>query len=81
MKCQTEQQDLVMLTQELTIGTLYRVKGEDTTWKYALVTKQITGKKEVSVLSPKRRIVKMKLKDIPWLVKEMNLTIEIVQCL
>ncbi len=81
MTCQTEHQDLVMLTQELIPGTLYRVKGKGTTWKYALITKQADDKKSVTVLSPKRSIVNMTIKDAQWLIKEMDITFEIVQCL
>ena len=81
MTCQMEQQDLVMLTQELIPGTLYRVKGENTGWKYALITKQSSDKKSVTVLSPKRNIVNMTIKDAHWLIKEMSIAFEIVQCL
>ena len=81
MTCQTEHQDLVTLTQELTPGTLYRVKGEDTTWKYGLIIQQSFDKKEVKVLSPKKRIAKMMIKDMRWLIKEINISFEIVECL
>ena len=81
MTCQTEQQDLAMLTQELVPGTLYRVKGENTSWKYALITHQSRDRKEVKVLSPKRRVVKMSIKDMRWLIKKININFEIVQCL
>ena len=70
-----------MLTQGLTPGTLYRVKGENTTWKYALITKQASDKKSVTVLSPKRTIVNMTIKEAHWLIKEMDIAFEIVQCL
>ena len=81
MTCQTERQDLVTLTQELTAGTLYRVKGENTTWKYALILKQATDKKSVTVLTPKRTIANMTIKDACWLIKEINIRFEIVKCL
>ena len=57
--------DLVMLTQELIPGTIYRIKGDNTTWKYALVLKQINDKKEIIVLSPKKNIVKK------WIINKM----------
>tara|TARA_B100000674_G_C37773540_1_gene883697 strand:+ start:326 stop:508 length:183 start_codon:yes stop_codon:yes gene_type:complete len=60
---------------------LYRVKGENTGWKYALITKQSSDKKSVTVLSPKRNIVNMTIKDAHWLIKEMSIAFEIVQCL
>ena len=70
-----------MLTQELTPGTLYRVKSENTEWKYALITKQSGDKKSVTVLSPKRTIVNMTIKDAHWLINKMDIDFEIVQCL
>ena len=70
-----------MLTQELTPGTLYRVKGKNTEWKYALITKQSGDKKSVTVLSPKRTIVDMTIKDAHWLINKMDIDFEIVQCL
>ena len=79
MTCQMEQLDLVMLTRELNPGTIYRVKGDDTSWKYALVLKQINDKKEIIVLSPQKNIVKLELIAIPWIVKEMKLKFEIVR--
>ena len=79
MTCQTEQLDLAMLTKELNPGTIYRVKGNDTSWKYALVLKQINDKKEIIVLSPQKNIVKLELIAIPWIVKEMKLKFEIVR--
>ena len=69
-----------MLTRELNPGTIYRVKGDGTSWKYALVLKQINDKKEIIVLSPQKNIVKLELIAIPWIVKEMNLKFEIVKC-
>ena len=81
MTCQTEQLDLAMLTKELNPGTIYRVKGDDTSWKYALVLKQINDKKEIIVLSPQKNIVKLELIAIPWIVKEMKLKLEIIKCL
>ena len=68
-----------MLTRELNPGTIYRVKGDDTSWKYALVLKQINDKKEIIVLSPQKNIVKLELIAIPWIVKEMKLKFEIVK--
>ena len=68
-----------MLTRELNPGTIYRVKGDDTSWKYALVLKQINDKKEIIVLSPQKNIVKLELIAIPWIVKEMKLKFEIVR--
>ena len=68
-----------MLTKELNPGTIYRVKGNDTSWKYALVLKQINDKKEIIVLSPQKNIVKLELIAIPWIVKEMKLKFEIVR--
>ena len=79
MTCQTEQLGLAMLTRELNPGTIYRVKGDDTSWKYALVLKQINDKKEIIVLSHKKNIVKLELIAIPWIVKEMKLKFEIVK--
>ena len=79
MTCQTEQLGLAMLTRELNPGTIYRVKGDDTSWKYALVLKQINDKKEIIVLSPQKNIVKLELIAIPWIVKEMKLKFEIVK--
>ena len=76
-----EQQDLVMLTQRLKPGTLYRVKGEHTSWKYVLITHQSDNKKEIKALSPKRNIVKMTIEDMRWLIKKININFEIVQCL
>lgn len=70
-----------MLTKELNPGTIYRVKGDDTSWKYALVLKQINDKKEIIVLSPQKNIVKLELIAIPWIVKEMKLKLEIIKCL
>ena len=81
MTCQTEVPDLAMLIQELNPGTIYRIKGDHTTWKYALVLKRTNDKKNVMVLSPKKNIVKMELIAIPWIIKEMKLKFEIVQCL
>ena len=69
-----------MLTQGLIPGALYRVKGENTAWKYGLIIHQASDKKEVKSLSPKRNIAKMTIKDICWLIKEMNLKFEIVKC-
>ena len=81
MTCQTEVPDLVTLTQELNPGTIYRVKGHNTTWKYNLVLKQINDKKEIIVLSSRKNIIKLELIAIPWIVKEMKIKFEIVQCL
>ena len=81
MTCQTEVPDLVTLTRELNPGTIYRVKGDDTSWKYALVLKQINDKKEIIVLSPQKNIVKLELIAIPWIVKEMKIKFEIIKCL
>ena len=81
MTCQTEQLDLAMLTEKLIPGTLYRIKGKENIWKYALITYQTDNKKEVRALSPKKNIVKMSIKDIVWLVKEIDdIYFEIVQC-
>ena len=79
MTCQTEQQDLVTPIQELAPGALYRVKGNNNSWKYGLIINQTSDKKEVKVLSPKRNITKMTIEDMNWLVKEMNISFEIVQ--
>ena len=68
-----------MLTQELNPGTVYRVKGYNTPWKYNLVLKQINDKKEIIVLSSRKNIVKLELLAIPWIVKEMKIKFEIVQ--
>jgi len=62
-------------------GTLYRVKGENTTWKYGLIIHQSFDKKEVKVLSPKRNIKKMTIEDMSWIIKEMNIRFEIIKCL
>ncbi len=70
-----------MLMKELSPGTLYRVKGTDTSWKYALIVNQSNDKKEVCALSPMRKLVKMTIEDMRWVVKEMNISFEIVQCL
>ena len=67
-----------MLIQGLNPGTIYRIKGKDTTWKYTLVLSRNTNKKEVMVLSPRKNIVKIEITDIPWIVKEMNLKFEII---
>ena len=69
-----------MLTRELTPGTIYRVKGYNTAWRYAMVLSQSNNKQEITVLSPKKTIVKLPITAIPWLVKEMNLKFEIVKC-
>jgi hypothetical protein len=59
---------------------LYRIKGGNNTWKYGLITYQSNDKKEVRALSPKKNIVKMSIKDIVWLVKEIDdLYFEIVK--
>ena len=81
MTCQTEHQDLVTLTKGLITGTLYRVKGENSTWKYGLIIHQSTDKKQVKALSPKGSITKMTIKDMCWLIKEINISFEIVECL
>ena len=81
MTCQTEHPDLAMLIRELNPGTIYRIKGCNTSWKYALVLKQINDKKEIIVLSPQKKIVKLELIAIPWIVKEMKLKFEIIKCL
>ena len=75
-----EQVDLAMLIRKLKAGTLYRVKGKGTSWKYALVLRQINNKKHIVVLSPQKNIVKLELIAIPWIIKEMNLKFEIVKC-
>ena len=66
---------------ELIPGTLYRVKGKETTWKYALIIKQVDDRKSVTVLSPKGTITNMTIKDVHWFIKEMDITFEIIQCL
>ena len=80
MTCQTEVPDLVTLTKELKPGTIYRVKGYNTSWRYAMVLKQVNNKQEIIVLSPQKNIVKLPITAIPWIVKEMNLKFEIVKC-
>ncbi len=66
MTCQTEQLGLAMLTRELNPGTIYRVKGDDTSWKYALVLKQINDKKEIIVWVWDCRIQKAKKHKLAW---------------
>ena len=69
-----------MLTRELTPGTIYRIKGNNSPWRYAMVLSQSNNKQEITVLSPKKTIVKLPITAIPWVIKEMNLKFEIVKC-
>ena len=69
-----------MLTRELIPGSIYRIKSDKTSWRYAMVLSQSKNKKEIIVLSPNRSIVKIPIVDIPWIIKEMEIKFEIIQC-
>jgi len=45
-----------------------------------MVLKQVNNKQEITVLSPKKTVLKLPITAIPWIVKEMKIKFEIIKC-